>query len=100
MKKTKTRYIATEVNSTDLKEYIEDLQLNIQLNDIQVDDNSLIYKIVSYINKLPQYEQNILYLYAMLGTYSGVAKKLGVSVGIIYKYINNTIKKIKQNITI
>lgn len=77
--------------------FTEELQAY-PFNDIFTDDTTKEYKMMKYIRSLPQYEQNMLFLYAIYGTYTDVAKQLGVSTGIVFKYIKDIKNKIIEHV--
>lgn len=81
----------------DLMKFTEELQAY-PFNDIFTDDTTKEFRMLKYIRTLPQYEQNILYLYAIYNTYTDVAKQLGVSTGIVYKYIKDIRQKIIEHV--
>lgn len=64
-----------------------------------LDNSELFTNVNNYISTLPQYEQNLIYLYAIHGSYDAVAKRLNLSIGIVYKYIHNIILKIHEHIS-
>ena len=92
---TKTSRRASIIQNNDLIKFKEELKEYTEINIMNTDEDDVTYKLINKIHELPLYEQNIICLYAMIGSYTGVAKRLNVSVGIIHKYINEIIKKLK-----
>lgn len=73
--------------------------MNILTDDIMnADPDSKTYKIVTYIKTLPQPAQNLIYLYAMHGSYTKVANQLKMPVSTVYKRIRAIIKDIQHNL--
>lgn len=84
------------VELLDFKEYLQDC-LNKDI--FELDEDNIVYKVINRINQLPIWQQNLIYLYAIYGSYAKVAKHLNLSVGIVYKYTHNIIKKIHEHIS-
>lgn len=80
--------------NNDLKDFTDALTQVVDTSSITCDDSTTLYSLVSYINTLPLYKRNLIYLYTIEGSYSAVARRLGVSTGIVYKYIREILDEI------
>lgn len=95
---TRTQRQVEQQQMQELKIFIDDVQDYLDKDIFEADENDLMYKMIKSVNKLPQWQQNLIYLYAMTGSYSKLAKKLNISIGIVHKHINDIIKKIKESL--
>lgn len=83
----------------DFGEFVEEIELENQFDILTTDEDEDIYKVLKAIHKLPKWKQNIIFLYAQLGSYVAVAQRLNLSVGIIWKHINKIKKEIKNDLS-
>ena len=65
---------------------------------IFVDDTTTIYKILSIVDKMPDYDKNILYLYSLKGTYAATAKELGICTTLAFRKIKQIKKYIIEHL--
>lgn len=98
MNAIKTQRQVEQQKMIELLDFKDDIQNYLNKDIFELDEDNIIYKVIKKINDLPVWQQNLIYLYSIIGTYSGLAKKLGISVGIVHKHINEIITKIKETI--
>lgn len=83
----------------DFGEFVEEIETENKFDILTTDEDSDIYKVLKAIYKLPRWKQNIIFLYAQLGSYVAVAHRLNLSVGIIWKHINKIKKEIQDDLS-
>lgn len=98
MNAIKTQRQVEKNKMSELVDFKQDISDYLNKDIFELDEDDKLYKVIKCINALPMWQQNLIYLYAMIGTYSGLAAKLNVSIGIVHKHINTIIKNIKENI--
>ena len=85
---TKTTKRLSDFRHEDFEEFVYEITENNRFDIFNTDENSELYKILTTMKKLPRWKQNMIMLYAHLGSYTNVAKQLNLSVGIVWKTIN------------
>ncbi len=82
--------------NTELLQWKNDIH-SITDDIMTADPDSRSYQLISYIDSLPLPQQNLIYLYAMTGSYTKVAALLDIPVSTVYKRLRVLIMKIRNN---
>lgn len=96
---TKTTRKLSEITHEDFTEFVAEITENNKFDVFNTDENSSIYKLLTTMKRLPKWKQNMIMLYAHLGSYTHVAKRLNLSVGIVWKTINEIRKEILHDLS-